>query len=65
MWSWRDRSDVGSKSSHVLVVVAWNVFPIHSLLTCNQHINVHGFFFDFETGFNEIACIILEQIIYN
>ena len=26
------RSDVGSKSSHVLVVAAWNVFPIHSLL---------------------------------
>ena len=26
------RSDVGSKSSHVLVVAAWNVFPIHLLL---------------------------------
>ena len=26
------RSDVGSKSSHVLVVAAWNIFPIHSLV---------------------------------
>ena len=26
------RSDLWSKSSHVLVVAAWNVFPIHSLL---------------------------------
>ena len=26
------RSDLWSKSSHVLVVAAWNVFPIHSLV---------------------------------
>ena len=26
------RSDLWSKSSHVLVVAAWNVFPIHSLM---------------------------------
>ena len=27
------RSDLWSKTSHVLVVAAWNVFPIHSLPT--------------------------------